>query len=61
MVFTLVNEEDEDTVGSWMLTFGSSFTSPMLLVSTDTLSLEVSGSWLSGVVGKVGRKKFVET
>ena len=61
VVFTLVNEEDEDTVGSWVLTFDSSFTSPMLLVATDTLSLEVSGSWLSGVVGKVGRKKLVET
>ena len=66
VVFTLVKEEDDDTVGSWLLTRDSSWVegfcpSPRLLVSTDTLSLEVSGSWLSGVVGKVGRKKFVET
>jgi hypothetical protein len=66
VVFTLVKEEDDDTVGSWLLTSDFSWVegfvpSPTLLVSTDTISLEVSGSWLSGVVGKVGRKKFVET
>ena len=64
VVFTFVKEEDDDTVGSWLLTTSwveGFFPSPTLLGSTDTASLEVSGSWLSGVVGKVGRKKFVET
>ena len=34
---------------------------PILLVSTTTISLELSGSAPSGVVGSVGRKKLVET